>query len=475
MSFSRGGLGSGALARSLRLLAGVALVGATVLVSVGAGAVTSTTSATVTGMIGFPDHVTPVVGATVTYTCTSCTPHVSMTTTSGTGGVYTITDLPAGTYSFDVIPPAGLHLLAFHFPAVQSLVSGENHISIFLASGSILNGTVNGPSGPLAGATVTLTCETCNPAVTIPSVQTNGSGAYTFIDLKSAIYSIEATAPGMRPGFTSVGVPFQATATAPLITLTPQTGSLTGTVTGPGGPVSGATVTATCTSCAAAASATAAIPLQETTDPNGVYTFPSLPTGTYTVMVQPPGVGLASQTRTNVNVGTGTNTQDFQLSPPQPTGVKAQLLAIATSLSSQQDNPHAQKAGLILSKLNDPKLWLSNDTLTPRGQQVFDILNQAVKELLHAGANTNGAVVAMTSKPANPAVLTLVDLARQLAANQIALASANGGKAGELTAAARAMAAGMKALGKHEYHPAIAHFKHAWEHAEHAVNDKGQP
>jgi hypothetical protein len=69
-------------------------------------------------------------------------------------------------------------------------------------------------------------------------------------------------------------------------------------------------------------------------------------------------------------------------------------------------------------------------------------------------------------------VVALLDLARQLAANEIAFASAHGGKAGELTAAAKEMAAGLKALGKNEYHPAIEHFKHSWQHAEHSVNDK---
>ncbi|TDC56645.1 hypothetical protein E1212_01340 [Jiangella ureilytica] len=130
-------------------------------------------------------------------------------------------------------------------------------------------GTVTGTDGdPVGAATVTVGDETTT---------TDDAGAYT-LPVAAGEHPVTAAAYGYVTATTAVAVETGATVTLDLELETAATHDVTGTVTGPGGPVEHARVTLAGTPFDAA-----------TTDADGAFAFGGVAAGTYTVRVTAAG------------------------------------------------------------------------------------------------------------------------------------------------------------------------------------------
>jgi hypothetical protein len=191
--------------------------------------------------------------------------------------------------------------------------------------------------------------------------------------------------------------------------------------------------------------------------------------------------GLNPATRT-ITVAPGPNTvPDITLTAAPSNGVRADLAAIATALAAMPNSAQARHALKSLQKLNDAKLWLTNDTLTPRGKKVFDRIAETAGRLSGKGKGGKGGkggsgnpTAAAATNPQLAAFLPrLGNDALQLATTQISLSTAAGGDPKELAKAGQEKLKGLAFMTSGDYKKAIEHFSHAWEHAEHALKKKG--
>jgi hypothetical protein len=209
-------------------------------------------------------------GATVTLSGAA-----SATTTATSAGAFSFTGLASGSYTVTV------SRTGYKFtPASQSVTISTANVTTTFTSAAIyaISGTLSGTGG--AGATVTLSGAAS--ATTVAS----GTGTYSFAGLVNGSYVVTPTHTGYV--FTPVSATVAlsgANATANFTAATAYT--LSGTISGPGGP--GATVTLSGKSAGTAvASGT------------GTFSFTGLASGSYTVAVARTGYTFtpASQTAT---------------------------------------------------------------------------------------------------------------------------------------------------------------------------------
>lgn len=160
-----------------------------------------------------------------------------------------------------------------------------------------ITGTVRKPNGdPIPGATVTTT-----PGGY--SDDTSSTGSYLIYAIPPGTYDVTASATGYSTE-TQHGVSVTAGDVVTVdFVLTPQSGTITGTVTAAGGGgIEGASIETTPGD------------YRCVTGPGGAYTLGPIPTGTYTVSVYAPT--YISQNRPGITVTTsGSATVDFTLSP----------------------------------------------------------------------------------------------------------------------------------------------------------------
>jgi Domain of unknown function (DUF4082)/Bacterial Ig domain/Carboxypeptidase regulatory-like domain len=193
-------------------------------------------------------------GATVNLTGTS-----TATTTADGSGNYSFTGLVNGSYT--VTPnQAGF----VYTPSGQAVtINGANLTAVNFTSAQVFNisGTISGPGG--AGATVTLT------GASTATTTADGSGNYSFTGLLNGSYTVTPSKSGFvfTPGSQAVTL---NGANATVNFSSAQLFSLSGTISGPGGP--GTTVSLTGASTATT-----------TADGSGNYSFTGLLNGSYTV------------------------------------------------------------------------------------------------------------------------------------------------------------------------------------------------
>lgn len=229
-------------------------------------------------------------GTTVTLTGTS-----SATTTANASGVYTFTGLAKGSYT---VKPTHTGFTFSPVSLAESITTANISGANFTATATVpqtfsITGTISGSGG--SGATVKLT------GTSTATVTANASGVYTFTGLAKGSYTVTPSHTGFTFSPTSLaeaitttnitGANFTATAS------TPQTFTITGTVSGTGG--SGTTLT-----LSGAASQTT------TANASGAFTFNGLAKGTYAITPSHSGFTFtptsASATINTANV-TGVN------------------------------------------------------------------------------------------------------------------------------------------------------------------------
>ena len=217
-------------------------------------------------------------GATVNMTGAA-----TASTTADTGGNYTFSGLANGSYT--VTPSKSGYV---YTPASQAVsVSGANVGAVNFNSTTAptysISGTISGAGGP--GATVNLT------GAATASTTADTGGNYTFSGLANGSYTVTPSKSGYvyTPASQAVSVSGANVGAVNFNSTTAPTYSISGTISGAGGP--GATVNLT---GAATASTTA--------DTGGNYTLSGLANGSYTVTPSKSGYVYTPASRT-VTVG----------------------------------------------------------------------------------------------------------------------------------------------------------------------------
>ncbi|MBP2473374.1 putative repeat protein (TIGR01451 family) [Crossiella equi] len=263
------------------------------------------------------DDGTPIPGVTVTLTGNG----ITRTTTSGPDGSWSFPNLPPGTYTVtetqpkgfgdgpDKPGPAGGTATEPDTIGGITLVPGQNAPgNVFTEKRSSLAGQVyadandNGVrdpgEAPIAGAEVTLSGTDANGKPVSLTATTGADGTYLFDRLLSGSYTVTEKQPagyldGKDKAGSAGGTVGEDTVSA--ITLPPGTAAtgydfgelppagISGRVVEDDGtPIPGVTITLTGNGP----------PRTTTTGPDGSWSFPDLPPGTYTVTeTQPPGFG----------------------------------------------------------------------------------------------------------------------------------------------------------------------------------------
>lgn len=200
-------------------------------------------------------------------------------------GTFSIT-VPLGTYRFRVNPPAGQTLIAFETTATVAGPLSLGTIQLaqaFLVTGSVVDAVTN---VPIAGVHVATFDNVTNLEIDQTTPTTNALGAFT-MRLPVGVFRLEFDPPTGNPhaarqkhsvlvlGATNLG----------LIGLKPAI-TLTGTVSGPAGPI------ALCDIDVLAADGNKVFTLHDNTNAAGTFTA-VVPPGDYRIRIDPPlGSGL---------------------------------------------------------------------------------------------------------------------------------------------------------------------------------------
>ncbi|WP_276942741.1 carboxypeptidase-like regulatory domain-containing protein [Ferrimicrobium acidiphilum] len=294
-------------------------------INISIGALPVTVSGGVTGL--------SPAGAELALQLPAANPLASVSTGSNSGAtavangiiVAKTTLTASGSFSFTNIPSPETYQLVLtkngDAPVVQTvtLASGQSQsgISLVLTPGNgVISGTVEGPSGPIGGATIAATVGTATSS-TVSLTTAPKLGDFTLTDLSTpADVSLQVTAPGYAAQTLSVTLAPSQQVSGILVTLQPGVGSISGVVTTPANtPAGGVTVT---TNFGSKTLTT----VTASTGKVGSFTIANLSVpGTYTVTFSRPD--LLSQT-VIVDLSSGT---------PNATGVNTSMVTNSSSVS----------------------------------------------------------------------------------------------------------------------------------------------
>ncbi|WP_129729008.1 carboxypeptidase regulatory-like domain-containing protein, partial [Ectobacillus funiculus] len=299
----------------VRDVIGLDIVSGFVLVTVGAGSATyNSTTKTLSWSIG-----NLAAGGTTTLTFTV----TGIFTTAGARTLETATVNGIDSFTGNQIPAA----------------TATTAITV-QATGGIVGNVADRSSGlPLADVAVQLQ----QGSTTIATTITNGSGDYSFTGIAPGTYTLTFS----KANYATLSIPVTVTSgniTRADTLLTPQPGTITGTVTAAGdGPLANAAVNLTNTAGVLIA--------QTTTNASGQYTFSSVSPGHYNVSViaanfqsSSSGVDVASN---------GTVTKNFVLQP-NPAIVQGTVT----------DSGGSPLSGVLIEALNETGIVIASTTTT---------------------------------------------------------------------------------------------------------------
>jgi hypothetical protein len=276
---------------------------------------------TVSGTVTGPDG--GLAGITVELHGTAGEGVVASTTT-GSGGTYSFTVDP-GDYKVRFVDPAGDHLTewyddeATHAAADAVTVTGSTTTTVDAelepATGAV-GGTVSDAGGPVEGIRIDL--HAAGTQGSLGSTTTDGDGQYAFDAVLPGSYKVQfSDASAVHVGEWHDDAAGHASATAVTVTrdatavvdatlaLTP--GTVTGTVSGPDGPLAGITVTASPGGAST------------TTDSSGHYELDGLDPGTYTLAVDDVACEwVGDEGEATVPTAGGSDTVDLMLAAVEP-------------------------------------------------------------------------------------------------------------------------------------------------------------
>lgn len=213
-----------------------------------------------------------------------------------TFSVATPTTGPVGEFTLTGLPSPATYLLTFTKAGYGTRVIGEQlgpgqnltKLAVDLAGGAgDITGQVLSDTGtPLGGATVTV--DGANPAVQTQTLTAGAIGAYSLSGLATpATYTLTFSAPGYVSRTIAVPLASSGSASNVSVALRSALATITGTVTGPGGPLTGVTVTAT--------NGTTSTTTTSTSQPAGGFLLAGLAPGTYAVTFADTGLASATE------------------------------------------------------------------------------------------------------------------------------------------------------------------------------------
>jgi|GEM_PF-837393 len=219
-------------------------------------------------------------------------------TTTNASGAYTLSNVIPGTYSVTASKTG----YASQTNNGVTVTSGGTVVSNFTLSPQpgTITGTVKDTSNnAISGATVSTTSGGY-------STTTNSSGAYTLSNVAAGTYSVVASKSGYNSSTNSGVVVNPGGSAVSNFTLTPQPGTITGTVKDTSNnAISGATVSTTSGG------------YSTTTNASGAYTLSNVTPGTYSVVASKSGYRSSTNTGVVVNPG-GSAVSDFTLTASNP-------------------------------------------------------------------------------------------------------------------------------------------------------------
>ncbi|MBI5831696.1 MAG: carboxypeptidase regulatory-like domain-containing protein [Armatimonadetes bacterium] len=234
------------------------------------------------GKVVDTDSLTPMAGITVIARRGTGTNGTIMgRTTTLSDGTYLLEGLTVGDYALFV---QSAEYTADHRP-VQRVYGGQVSqnsdltMRLLRFETSALYGTVTGPTGtPVSGATVIASLATAGANPMQVSTTTDTVGQYS-LSVPSGTYTLTASAAGFASATRTDIIVVAGADQKQDLQLTASPGVLTGTITGNGAGVGGATVVATSGGVTVGSTTTAA---------DGTYTM-SIAAGTYDLVVTAPG------------------------------------------------------------------------------------------------------------------------------------------------------------------------------------------
>ncbi|MGA4719889.1 carboxypeptidase regulatory-like domain-containing protein [Fictibacillus nanhaiensis] len=230
---------------------------------------------TLTGLV--VTNGTPLAGATIVVRESGSGTVVSRTVADDQGR-YTVTNLVPGTYAVTASQDN------YQTLALGAIINSNQttNVSFNLAPNpAAINGTVfNSVTGtPITGASIEIRILNLN-GTTIASAFTDPSGNYTVSNLATGTYAVVVSAAGFQTNTATVLLTAGETETTN-IALAPSPGSISGNVTGSGGPINGATIRIT--------DPNGLTILTTISDAEGNYLITGLAPGSYNVVVSATG------------------------------------------------------------------------------------------------------------------------------------------------------------------------------------------